>query len=59
MPLYSYKCEDESCKHEFDEIVPLSELYTKEVICPKCGKVSKREVTTPRVVHSTCRNWRL
>jgi putative FmdB family regulatory protein len=55
--LYSFKCKNTECNHVFDEIMPVAELHTKVITCPKCGEVAKLEITGPRV-HSSARNWR-
>lgn len=58
MPLYTYTCEKTDCKHEFDELVSLSDVGTKKMECPKCHARAVRKMTAPRVVHSSTANWR-
>lgn len=59
MPMYSFKCTNESCGEEFDAKVSLSEFDTKVVKCPKCDTVSERKIVAQRSAHTTWRNWRL
>lgn len=40
MPQYSYQCQNEECKHEFDSIEKIS---TKFAYCPKCKMIGIRK----------------
>ena len=44
MLLYDWECTN---KHKFEE---LSSSDTKELDCPTCGKVAKRQISAPRAV---------
>ena len=45
MPVYSYQCEDEGCKNDFDLTLPMSS-YAEAQNCPECSHSSKRLVTS-------------
>ena len=44
MPIYEYKCENDACRHEFEEILSFSE-GEKPQPCPKCGSTTKKLVS--------------
>lgn len=60
MPLYTYKCKNDSCEHYEDKIVKISER-DNEIPCPKCSDGSlEREAFTPGDKGSSFRykgNW--
>ena len=59
MPVYDYECEDKNCAEHFEEMVKLSEFDTAVILCPKCGKVAKRILTTVVPKHTSWLSWKL
>jgi putative FmdB family regulatory protein len=41
MPMYEYYCKD--CDHRFEQLKSIKESH--RVNCPKCGKLSEKQVT--------------
>jgi putative FmdB family regulatory protein len=37
MPLYTYRCQKEECKHSVDKIVKYDDREDKHYDCPTCG----------------------
>ena len=48
MPLYTYRCTKEECKHSTEKIVKMAERDTTELDCSECGteKSMKYEMFT-------------
>ncbi len=42
MPIYKYKCLNETCNHEFESLLLGSEKE-EDIKCPKCGNENKEK----------------
>ena len=38
MPLYTYRCSDEDCSHEQEELLTAKEKETAKIQCEECGE---------------------
>jgi putative FmdB family regulatory protein len=43
--IYTFKCTDESCGHQFDELTE----YVTTLQCPQCGASADKVITTPQI----------
>ena len=46
MPLYIYRCRNQECKHEQEEIRPIAKVY-KALWCEICGQAMENIIARP------------
>ena len=56
MPIYSYRCQNTECKHEWEEVVIGWENVKDELDCPECHGCAKK---VPSVNARMKANWSL
>jgi putative FmdB family regulatory protein len=56
MPIYIYRCTDEKCKHEQEEIRAIAEVY-EPTYCEKCGSPAQNIIARPSKMVRGAGGW--